>query len=161
MQERTPEQFQNKVASSVTVTSMKWQLYLTPSTYTLWSPSHLYFSHLRLHFIPQHTSPCTSAHQGSFCSKTHFFISRCFLEDRGICLHYIDGSLPTIVSGTLSSGKNFLVSWVELFTEIFIEKIYLTSQISPIICALRQSVHASSTYTDSIFGLGKNWENQA
>lgn len=64
----------------------------------------------------------TSTHEASLHFKTHFFNSRCFLAHRGISLHHIDGNLPTIVSGKFSSDKNFLVSWVKLFTEMFLEK---------------------------------------
>lgn len=127
VQERTPEESQNKVAGNVTVTSMKWQLYLTPSTYTLQSPSHLYFSHFCLNFIPQHSFPWTSTHKASFPFKAHFFISHCFLADREICLHHTYENLPTIVSEALSSDKNFFVSWVEFFREIFAEKNILGS----------------------------------
>lgn len=102
-----------------------------------------FFSHFCLQFIPWHSSPWASAHKAPFPFKTHFFVSHCPLADRGASLHHIDRNLPTIVSGTFSSDKNFLVSWVELFTEIFIEK---DLQISPIIFTIKQSGYSSSTY---------------
>lgn len=162
VQERTPEESQNKVAGNVTVTSMKWQLYLTPSTYTLQSPSHLYFSHFCLNFIPQHSFPWTSTHKAPFPFKAHFFISHCFLADREICLHHTYENLPTIVSEALSSDKNFFVSWVEFFREIFAEKKYTW------LCKFLQWPWHSEKVpiplphsAGSLFGLGKDWESPA